>query len=258
MTTSAAALPVLPLGADIRSITERLNALIRWFNRPDLLIPTYAADTGTGAAYVIAPSSDIKVYEVGQIYAFTAAHANTSANPTLAVQGLAAGTIMRINGTPLSLGDIPAGPVAVICTSTTPAFALVSPYNNVGATTFLGSNIALNNASNYFNGPNTGSLGANGQAWLIMATAQVDDTAGPASVAVGIFNGATNLAESAVTTAGAFYEGCISIAVVVVLTAATTFTLRAKGLSTTSRLLTSNGVSSFANISTSITAVRLA
>jgi len=257
MTTPAAALPVLPVGADDRSIVERVNALIRWFNRPDLFIPSYAADTGTGAAYAIAPSSDVKQYEVGQIYEFQAAHANTIGNPTLAVQGLPAGTITRINGTALSLGDIPAGPVAVICTSTTPTFTLLTPCNNVGATTFLGSDIALNNPALFFNGPNTGSVGASGQTWLLIAGGVIDSPSAATTGEFAIYNGTADIAAMTGVGPNAQWPAIATMATVVTLSGPMTFTLRAKGNAGTAVLRTT-GLSTTPNKSTFITAVRLA
>src|SRR4051812_1856207 len=44
------------------------------------------------------------------------------------------------------------------------------------AQTFLAGNVALNNVANYFNICNTGSIGASGQVWLLLATVLVDDT----------------------------------------------------------------------------------
>ena len=259
MTTPAAALPVLPVGADDRSIIERVNALIRWFNRPDLFIPSYAADTGTGAAYAIAPSSDIKQYEVSQVYEFQAAHANTNAAPTLAVQGLPAGTITRINGTALSLGDIPAGPVTVICTSTTPTFALLTPYAAAAATTYLGADVALNNTASFFNGPNTGPIGGNGQTWWITAKASIRDSAGAAGIGAQIHNGTSAIDTGSGTTWAPNTELTIPLGAIVALTAPATFTLQAKDpISTSGVLLTTGSASGVSNRATSITAVRLA
>jgi hypothetical protein len=72
------ALPAVPHNADSRTFSERLNRLIREFNRPDLFVPSYAVDTGSGAAYVTSPSTDVKVYEIGQEFGFKAANANTT------------------------------------------------------------------------------------------------------------------------------------------------------------------------------------
>lgn len=128
MTTSASALPaLLPGDTDTRKLNQYVNTLIRFYNRPDLFVPSYAPDTGSGTAYVTTPSADIKVYEVGQEFDFKAANANTTAAPTLNVQGLGAGTITYPDGSALVPGDISANSFnKVIVTSTTPTFALLS------------------------------------------------------------------------------------------------------------------------------------
>lgn len=131
MTTSASALPALPPNTDMRKMVERINVLVRWFNRPDLFVPSYAADTGSGTAYVTSPSTDFKVYEVGQIVSFKAANANTGTAPTLNVNGLGAGTITYPDGSALVPGDIAAnGFYLAEITSTTPTFALLTAKGN--------------------------------------------------------------------------------------------------------------------------------
>lgn len=264
MTTNASALPALPTtNTDMRVVSERLNVIIRWFNRPDLFVPSYAPDTGSGTAYVASPSTDIKVYEVGQEFDFKAANANSSAAPTLNVNGLGAGTITKLGGAALALGDIAANSFnKVIVSSTTPTFELISPVAgvaiaNTGATTFLANDVALNNVSNFFSGPNTGSIGASGQTWLIMGTACIGDS-GAANVEAAIFDGTNYIADtSALVAAGLTLA--ITVSAVVTLTGATTFTLRAKDLNnTTGTLKTTGAASGVANKATSITAVRLA
>lgn len=128
MTTNASALPaLLPQDTDTRKLNQYVNMLIRFFNRPDLFVPSYAADSGSGTAYVTTPSADIKFYKVGQEFDFKAANANTVTNPTLNVQGLGAGTITKNGGAPLAIGDIAANSFPkVIVSSTTPTFELTS------------------------------------------------------------------------------------------------------------------------------------
>lgn len=256
--TAVAALPALAPNADIRTISERVNVLIRWFNRPDLFVTSYAPDTGSSTAYVIAPSQDMKFYEVGQPYVFQATHANTIAAPTLAAQGLPAGVITRMNGSALSAGDIPVGFVPVICVdATTPKFALLYQPPGLAAQTYLGADVALNNTANFFSGPNTGSIGASGQVWEIAAKASVKDTAGAAGIVAQIFDGTNALDSGTVTTGGAQFEEVIPLGAIVTLSGATTFTLRAKDVSATSGALLTTGASGQANKATSITAKRL-
>lgn len=123
-------LPALSRNADTLAITTTVNRLVREFNRPDRKAPIVGTDTGSGAAYAIAPVPGIVLYEVGQEFTFQAANANTTTTPTLAVNGLTAGTITCLDGSALAVGDIAAsGWVDVIVASVTagtPTFALIS------------------------------------------------------------------------------------------------------------------------------------
>lgn len=66
----------------------------------------YAPDTGTATAYAIAPSPAITAYAVGQRFAFKALHANSGADPTLAVNSLTPGIVYYPDGTSLAAADI--------------------------------------------------------------------------------------------------------------------------------------------------------
>lgn len=269
MAFSASALPALPPNVGdakdgIRKIVERLNVLIRWFNRPDLFVPSYAADMGSGTAYVTTPSADVKVYEVGQEFDFKATNANTSTAPTLAVQGLTAGTITLAGGGVVPLGAIAAnGFYKVIVTSTTPTFQLLSPiaaFSSVGAQTFLGADLALNNTATVFNGPNTGSIGANGQTWNIEVSASCFNSGGTGTFDIGVHDGTNYLVATRALTAAINIRNQITISVIVTLTAATTFTMKCQDtVSTNSTIATSAGSPfSLANHASYIKAVRLA
>jgi hypothetical protein len=130
------------------------------------------------------------------------------------------------------------------------------PLSSQSATTFLTSGVTLNNVSNFFNGPNTGSIGAAGQTWLIMANAQMQDGIGAALFEAVIFNGASNVADMLATSSSAGASLTISLSAVVTLAAATTFTLQVKDQTSTGGLLAASG-SATANKATSITAIRL-
>lgn len=85
----------------------------------------YAADSGSGTAYATAPSPGITAYVVGQRFSFKAANANSGADPTLAVNGLATGIIYWPDGSSLAAGDIPANAQIVVQVATlTPTFHL--------------------------------------------------------------------------------------------------------------------------------------
>jgi hypothetical protein len=238
------------------------NQLVKGANRQDTFPSIYAADTGSATAYVMTPVPGIKFYRVGQHFVFKATNANTGAAPTLNVNGLGAGVITKAGGASLVPSDIaPNAFVEVVVTSTTPTFQLISPvaFTGSGATTFLGANVGLTNVTTFFNGPNTGSIGANGQTWLIMAVAFMSDTASAAALEAAIFDGTNYIADAVETSGGASFGAVVTIMKVVSLTGATTFTLRAKDLtSTNGLLLTTGNTTGAANVSTSITAVRLA
>lgn len=266
MTTNASALPaLLPGDTDTRKLNQYVNTLIRFYNRPDLFVPSYAPDTGSGTAYVTTPSADIKFYEVGQEFDFKAANANTSTAPTLNVQGLGAGTITKLGGQALALGDIAANSFnKVIVSSTTPTFELISPaastITNVGATTFLGVDVPLG-AAGFVNGPNTGSIGAAGWVVLVIATGNLlnTDSVGH-NHEIGIFNGSAYIANSAVFNGANSTSVQIAVSAVVTLSGATTFTLRAHdiGASSTGTLKTTGVATGASNVATSITYVRIA
>lgn len=266
-------LPILPSTTDLRTVTERVNPLIKYYNRTpiaaqtsaDTFPPIYALDTGSATAYALAPVPGIEQYVAGQPIIFKAANANSGTAPTLNVNSLGAGTITYPDGSALVAGDIPAnGFVEVIVASTTPTFHLQTPrasvpINNSGSTTFLGADVALNNVANFFSGPNTGSIGASGQVWQITAVATLDDTAGAAAVELAIFDGSVYIANSVTTIPFASGRSMGAVTVVVTLSAATTFTLRAKDLNSASGFIrTTSNATGVANKATSITAVRLA
>lgn len=130
---------------------------------------------------------------------------------------------------------------------------------NTPVQAFLGADVLLNNTGTYFSGPNTGSIGANGQVWLILATACCTDTAGTARFHVQIANnGALATIETSEVSSAANSEVAISLSFLATLTGATTFTLKANDSTATSgKLLTSAPSGAVANVATSITAVRL-
>lgn len=71
----------------------------------------YAADTGAADVYAIAPSPGIAANVVGFKAKWKVTNANLTTTPTLAVNGLTAGTIVWPNGAALTAGDLPAGAV---------------------------------------------------------------------------------------------------------------------------------------------------
>lgn len=127
-----------------------------------------------------------------------------------------------------------------------------------GATTYLVGNVNLNNTANYFNGPNTGSIGANGQTWVIIGVVQMSDSAGAANLLYRIWNGSAAVAENSTQNYTASGAAAGSVIATVTLTGPTTFTLQAKdATSTNGILIASPGGASISNTTTSITAIRI-
>jgi hypothetical protein len=124
--------------------------------------------------------------------------------------------------------------------------------------TFLGADVLLNNTGAYFDGPTTGSIGASGQIWLIIATASLVDTGSAANILFRIWDGTTSLTEAEVDTNAANGARSITLTYLATLSAATTFRLSAKDRSSTSGKIQSTSQNAgLANKSTSITAVRV-
>lgn len=67
----------------------------------------YAADNGTGAAYIMTLSPALTAYVTGQEFNFKVANTNTTKSPTLNVNSLGAKTIKNFDGTALYNGQIP-------------------------------------------------------------------------------------------------------------------------------------------------------
>jgi len=133
--------------------------------------------------------------------------------------------------------------------------------NGIGsqsATTFLGGDVPVPTANTYANGPNTGSIGASGQTWLIIAGGDVLTGGSGAQVALRIFNGSAGIKDCNASLAATTWAS-MEMSVIVVLSAATTFTLQvtdnAGGNNTNLKTTGTNGT---ANKATSISAVRLA
>lgn len=134
---------------------------------------------------------------------------------------------------------------------TIPAGGGLTGVGSDSVSAFLVGNVALTNAATWYNGPNTGSIGAAGQKWLIIGHAQLTNSSTVTSLGIRLYNGSAVLAESFTrnqTASG--YVDC-SVFAVVTLTGATTFTLQARDYNGGGTLLADNADC------TSIMAVRL-
>jgi hypothetical protein len=196
-------LPALSRGSLGNPMAEMVvNRMIREFNRPDRKAPIVGTDSGTGSAYVIDPTPGIVQYEVGQEFTFRAAHANTTATPTLAVNGLAPGLITDLAGDPIPIGNIAAGAwLKVVTTSTVPTFALVGVRPALGfLTVTLAAPVAITNTTTWFDAASL-SLGDAG-IWLVLAVATVTAHTQPTNFNFRLWDGAS-IFNQAVQTQGA-------------------------------------------------------
>lgn len=143
--------------------------------------------------------------------------------------------------------------------SNSPTFTgVVTGIGSNSATTFLGpASVQLATPGTVYDVINTGSIGANGQVWQITFIAAIYNTATADFVEAAIYNGSTYIANYGGYTNGTQGQ-CLVVTRVVTLTGATTFTGRAKGGNTNSYIVTTGNATLASNVSTSITAVRLA
>src|SRR5262245_978828 len=95
---------------------------------------------------------------------------------------------------------------------------------NGDTTVFLGADVGTGTAGVFANGPNTGAIGGAGQRWLLSGTATLSDIA-DAEFVVEIHNGTAGVVNTTALLRGSAYITA-SVAAVVTLSAATTFTLR--------------------------------
>lgn len=135
--------------------------------------------------------------------------------------------------------------------------ALTNLPGSLSSTTFLGSDV-IPGTSNFADIVNSGSIGAAGQTWLLIGTVVVRDTAAGANIEAGIFNGSSYITNALAVSSAANIYTVITVCAVVVLGAATTFTLRVKDQSSANLVVSTTGLATgTANKATSLTAVRL-
>jgi hypothetical protein len=237
-----------------------MGALKRWYN---WTVPKISGGTSTAytLTYDVAPAA--LVDGMSHMVQF---HAANGASPTLNVNGLGAIPIYAFDGgwAPVPNGAIKAsatcnlaynmaeGSYRIISWPTLPARAANFVQN------FLTMNVNLANIDTFYNGPNTGTIGAAGQTWLIMAVANVADSTTTASIEAAIYDGTSYIAGSSLITPAANGPAVITVNAIVSLSGPKIFTLRVKDSSQpTGVLLTTANVSAVTNKATSITAIRL-
>lgn len=100
----------------------------------------YVDDSGAVNAYVATLVPAVLAYYDGLRVSFSTANANTSTTPTLNVNGLGAVTITGVNGSALSIGQIPANSIiGLTYNSTGPRFELRNSSSGSASQTFSGA-----------------------------------------------------------------------------------------------------------------------
>lgn len=150
------ALPIYKFGnqplnpGDIPAISSevllRYNASLTGWEllNPVTTEPNWAAAGGTANAITITVAAASGGVYDGLLVGFRASAANTTATPTLNVNGLGAVTITRAGGVALQAGDIPAANAEVIVRyrAAGPAWELVNPYVPLGGLTGTAQSLA--------------------------------------------------------------------------------------------------------------------
>lgn len=182
------------------------------------------------------PSGTLSVRRVLGTYGVDIAVNNATGNTTISTAG--AGAVLTIASPTIS--------------------GVLTGVGSQSATTFLGpASVQLATYGTVYDIINTGSIGANGQVWQITFIAAIYNTATSDFVEAAIYNGSTYIANYGGYTVGTQGQ-CLVVTKVVTLTGATTFTGRAKAGNTNSYIVTTGNATLASNVSTSITAVRLA
>lgn len=122
---------------------------------------------------------------------------------------------------------------------------------------YLGSPVTMTSANTWYDGPNTGSIGANGQTWLILAKGEIANAGGAVAGEVSIHDGTSFLAGGSSVGAAASWVSQNIAAYFTTLTGAKTFTLKAAANAASSTLLASTAYYSVPK-NTWIAAIRLA
>lgn len=232
------------------------GAVKRFYNWQSTKI-TGGTSTAYTLSYSVAPGA--LVDGMRHIVQF---NATCGAAPTLNINSLGAKPLYAYkNGSwqAVSTGEITANMVCdVAYDSTSGAYRILTFPASAPkiVQSFLTLNTALNNTGTFFNGPNTGSIGAAGETWLIIATALLSDLAGAAQFTIQIHDGSSAIATTLGSISASSFFQTLSVNVVVTLSAATTFTLKANdSTSINGVLFGTNGAITTPN--TSITAIRI-
>ena len=168
---------------------------------------TLTSTLGTNTITARVAALSISAWAVGQVFTFIPAQQNTG-SATLNPDGLGSGVI-KSNGQQLVGGELGSGAamVRVASAGAMPVLDLLNPANGQFITNSLGADVALNNTSNYFDGPSV-AQGTSGT-WFASGTVTVLD-ASLAAFEVKLWDGTTVIA-SALISQAAGLNGAVSL-----------------------------------------------
>lgn len=102
---------------------------------------------------------------------------------------------------------------------------------------YLGASVSMASANTWYDGPNTGSIGASGQKWLIVACGSIWNAGGQVYGEIAIWNGSAYIGAQGSVGANTNWQALGTASAIVTLTGATTFTLRGAANAANSTLL---------------------
>lgn len=130
--------------------------------------------------------------------------------------------------------NIQAGGTNVIQISA--AGVVTSPLSSTQIT-YLGANVTMTSANTWYDGPNTGSIGAANQKWLIIACGSIQNAAGAVYGEIAIHDGTNFLAAQGSVGGNTSWQALGTASYIVTLSGATTFTLKGAANAANSTLL---------------------
>jgi hypothetical protein len=143
-------------------------------------------------------------------------------------------------------------------TITAPTFSgIVSGLGSQSVASYLAADVTMTLANTWYDGPNTGSIGANGQIWVILAKGEITNAGAAVAGEISIHDGTTFLTGGS-SVGGSSTWTAVGVGMYfVTLTGPTTFTLKAAGNAASSALRSTTPYYSVQR-STWIVAIRLA
>src|SRR5512146_502647 len=138
----------------------------------------WIAAGGTSDAITATYSPAVTALTDGMMLQFRATAANTTTTPTFSPNGLTAHNITRQGGVAVFAGDILTNYECLVrYNSSSTVWELLNPAPTRGfVTNSLSGNVALNNISNFFDGPSVAQ--GTGGTWFASGTVTLTDTSG--------------------------------------------------------------------------------